>query len=73
LPNYRYVSLPELNAVLQQYNIVADRGTEGSHLYKHNGLLYRILDERGQKIGTPIKASNIYNDYQKHKNEYELF
>jgi len=61
LPNYKYASLPELNAVLRQYNIVADRGKEGSRLYKSNGLLYRILNEKGEKVGIPIKASNIYN------------
>ncbi len=61
VPGYKYSSLPELNAILRQYNIVADRGTKGSRTYDQGGLLYRILDEKGQKIGIPIKASNIYN------------
>lgn len=61
LPTYKYSSLPELNAVLRQYNIVADRGSENSRTYKSNGLVYRALDEKGQKIGAPIKASAIYN------------
>jgi hypothetical protein len=51
----------ELNAVLRPYNIVADRGKEGSRIYDNNGLVYRVLDEQGNKIGTPIKASDIYN------------
>lgn len=61
LPNYKYASLPELNAVLKQYNIVADRGKEGSRLYNSNGLMYRVLNDKGEKVGIPIKASQIYN------------
>lgn len=61
LPNYKYASLPELNAVLSQYNVAADRGGEDSRTYRRNGLTYRILDERGNKIGVPIKASDFYN------------
>jgi hypothetical protein len=61
LPTYKYASLPELNAVLRQYNVAADRGSEDSRTYKRNGLKYRILDEYGNKIGVPIKASDFYN------------
>lgn len=61
LNNYRYTSLPELNAVLKQYNVSADRGSEKSRVYRHNGLLYRILDANGKPIGVPIKASVFYN------------
>ena len=43
---YKYSSLPELNAVLKQYNVMADRGTENSITYQKKGLYYRILDER---------------------------
>jgi len=61
LKNYTYSSLPELNAVLKLYNIVADRGSENSRIYQNNGLVYRILDEKGNKIGVPIKSSAIHN------------
>lgn len=61
LPAYKYTSIPELNAVLKQYNIVADRGKEGSRLYNSKGLMYRILNDKGEKVGVPIKASQIYN------------
>lgn len=61
LNSYKYTSLPELNAVLQQYNIHADRGNEGSRIFQHKGLLYRILNEEGEAIGVPIKASSFYN------------
>lgn len=60
LTNYRYTSLPELNAVLQQYNVVADRGDEHSRFYRSNGLAYRIIDVEGKKVGVPIKASDFY-------------
>lgn len=58
--NYRYTSIPELNAVLKQYNIMADSGKEGSQMHKKKGLLYRLIDEQGKKVGVGIKASSIY-------------
>lgn len=61
LPKYKYTSLPELNAVLRQYNIVADQGNKESRIYKSGGLVYRVLDANGQKVGVPIPASHIYN------------
>jgi hypothetical protein len=60
LDKYHYTSLPELNAVLRQYNILADRGSENSKIFKGGGLVYRILDEGGKPIGVPIKASDFY-------------
>ena len=57
---YKFTSLPELNAVLKLYNVVADRGSEESRTYKNRGLHYRLLDEHGNKIGVPVKASSIY-------------
>jgi hypothetical protein len=60
--NYRYTSLPELNAVLKLYNIVADKGKENSRVAKHNGLLFHCLDSKGNPVGIPIKASSFYNN-----------
>jgi len=57
---YKYTSLPELNAILQQYNVLADKGNKGSVMFKHGGLNYWITDENGLKVGVPIKASSIY-------------
>ena len=59
--NYKFTSIPELNAVLNQYNVMADRGTEQSRTFKNNGLHYKILDEHGKPIGVPIKASLFAN------------
>ncbi len=43
------------------YNLTADRGREGGIIYHKRGLVYRVLDEKGNKIGVPIKASSIYS------------
>ncbi|WP_316835058.1 relaxase/mobilization nuclease domain-containing protein [Pedobacter nutrimenti] len=61
LKTYHYSSLPELNALLGQYNVRADRGTKDSRVYQNNGLLYRILDDQGKAVGVPLKASAFYN------------
>ncbi|AYL94209.1 relaxase/mobilization nuclease domain-containing protein [Mucilaginibacter celer] len=58
--NYKFTSLPELNAVLNQFNVLADRGGKTSVMFARNGLHYYILGSRGEKISVPIKASAIY-------------
>lgn len=60
LNTYKYSNLQELNAVLKQYNVMADPGKEDSKMFTSKGLLYRILDEKGNTVGVPIKASNFY-------------
>ena len=57
--SYRYTSLPELNAVLRQFNVAADRGVEGSTMFQKKGLLYSLIDEKGERVGIPVKASAI--------------
>lgn len=57
LKNYRYASLPELNAVLGLYRVVADQGTADSRVRQHDGLQFRVLDADGNKTGPPLKAS----------------
>jgi hypothetical protein len=61
IDHFKYTSVAELNAVLKQYNVVADTGTENGRIQKYGGLLYRLLDSRGNKIGVPIKASLFHN------------
>lgn len=56
---YKFTSLPEFNAVLQQFNVYADRGKEDGRIFKNGGMIYRVLDEKGNKIGVPVKASSI--------------
>lgn len=58
--SYRYTSIHELNAVLRRYNVIADTGKEGSQMNKKKGLMYRLIDAQGNKVGVGIKASSIY-------------
>jgi hypothetical protein len=60
LNQYKFSSLPELNAVLQLYNVNAERGDKDSRMYGKGGLVYRVLDEKGNKVGTPVKSSLFY-------------
>lgn len=57
---YKFTSLPEYNAILRQYNVLADQGEKDSRTYQHGGLIYRVLDENGNKIGVPVKASDYF-------------
>jgi hypothetical protein len=57
---YKFSSLTEFNAVLRQYNVMADRGKEGMVMYEKNGLRFSLLDSKGNKVGVPIKASALY-------------
>jgi hypothetical protein len=59
--HYKYTSLQELNSILKQYNVQADRGHEDGRIYKNRGLLYSVINEEGKQMTKPIKASEIYN------------
>jgi len=56
---YNYTSLPELNAVLRRFGVTADRGHEDTRMYRKKGLVYSLLDKKGQKRGVPLKASAL--------------
>jgi len=76
IPQYKYSTLAELNAILKLYNIRADRCGQDTDTYKHQGLLFRVLDENGNPAGTPIKASRFYmkptlKNLEKHFKENE--
>lgn len=58
--SYKFTSIEELNAILNEYNVIADRGEPGSKMYENKGLVYAILNTNGEKTGVPIKASTIY-------------
>jgi len=58
---YAFTSLAEFNAVLQQFNVRADRGAEGTLMHQKRGLLYSLVNGKGEQVGVPIKASAIYN------------
>jgi len=61
LSEYYFASLPELNAVLGLYHVFADTGGEGSRVKQHEGLVFHVLDEHGNKVGVPVKASLFYS------------
>jgi hypothetical protein len=58
--NYQYTSVAELNAILKQFNVIADRGAEDTLMFQKKGLIYSLLDEKGNKVGVPIKSSSLY-------------
>lgn len=58
LPNYyKYQTLGEYNALLSLFNITTEK-VEGELQGQHRqGLLYIPLNERGERVGNPFKAS----------------
>lgn len=60
IPNYKFTTIGELNAILNLYNITAEQGAENSKMFLHKGLVYQILDDKKKPIGIPIKASSFY-------------
>ncbi len=65
IDKYKYSSLPELNAVLTLYNVIAEPCGKGpaTHRQKglaNQGLFYRVLNDNGRSIGVPIKASAFF-------------
>lgn len=61
MSQYTYTSLSEFNAVLREFNVAADRGKEDTAMFQKKGLIYFLLDKRGNKVGVPIKASAFYS------------
>lgn len=57
--NYRFQSLGEYRALLSLYNITVEeaRGEVGGREYR--GLVYSATDEKGGKVGNPLKASRF--------------
>lgn len=61
ISSYCFTSLAEFNAILKQFNVIADRGLEDTNMFQKNGLVYSIIDANGKQVGVSIKASVIYN------------
>jgi len=57
--SYKYTSIAELNAILKQFNVTADRGAEDTAMFQKKGLVYSLLNEHGNKVGVPIKSSSL--------------
>ncbi|MFA6275782.1 MAG: relaxase/mobilization nuclease domain-containing protein [Pedobacter sp.] len=58
---YKFTSIAELNALLKHFNVVADRGNQETEMFQKKGLQFAILDNYGNKVGVPIKASSFYS------------
>ncbi|MCF0075390.1 relaxase/mobilization nuclease domain-containing protein [Dyadobacter sp. CY261] len=59
LPNFKYSSVLELNAILRHYNLIAKTGRPTSKISQNQGLAYQMLSEDGKTIGVPVKASSL--------------
>ena len=59
LKHYRFCSLGELNAILSKYNLVVEEVKTEFRGKKYDGLVYVPTDDKGNKAGTPIHASDI--------------
>ncbi|KAA6310090.1 hypothetical protein EZS27_038542, partial [termite gut metagenome] len=74
MSRFYFQSLGEYRTLLEQFNVTAEE-IKGEHDGKpYNGILYFVTDERGNKVGRPLKSSLFgkevgYKALQKH---YEL-
>ena len=59
LKHYRFCSLGELNAILSRYHLAVEEVKTEFRGKKYDGLVYVPTDEKGNKAGTPIHASDI--------------
>lgn len=59
LKHYRFCSLGELNAILSAYNLTVEEIKTEFRGKKYDGLVYVPTDEKGNKVSTPINASDI--------------
>ena len=59
LGHYRFCSLGELNAILGKYNLAVEEVKTEFRGKKYDGLVYVPTDDKGDKVSTPIHASDI--------------
>ena len=59
LKHYKFCSLGELNAILGKYNLAVEEVKTEFRGKKYDGLVYVPTDDKGNKAGTPIHASDI--------------
>lgn len=59
LKHYRFCSLGELNAILSAYNLAIEEVKTEFRGKKYDGLVYVPTDDKSNKVGTPIHASDI--------------
>ena len=59
LKHYKFCSLGELNAILGKYNLAVEEVKTEFRGKKYDGLVYVPTDDKGNKVSTPIHASDI--------------
>ena len=59
LKHYHFCSLGELNAVLSKYNLATEEVKTEYRGKRYEGLVYVPTDDKGNKVSTPIHASDI--------------
>ena len=59
MKHYHFCSLGELNAILSVYNLTVEEIKTEFRGKKYDGLVYVPTDDKGDKVGTPIHASDI--------------
>ena len=57
--HYTFCSLGELNAVLRKYNLAVEEVKTEYRGKQYDGLVYVPTDDKGNKVSTPIHASDI--------------
>ena len=59
LKHYEFCSLGELNAILSVYNLAVEEVKTEFRGKKYEGLIYVPTDDKGDKVSSPIHASDI--------------
>lgn len=59
MKHYRFCSLGELNAILGKYNLAVEEVKTEFRGKNYDGLVYVPTDDKGNKVSTPIHASDI--------------
>ena len=59
MKHYSFCSLGELNAILSRYNLAVEEVKTEYRGKQYEGLVYVPTDDKGNKVSTPIHASDI--------------
>lgn len=62
LMRYQFQSLGEFRALLSLYNVTVEETKGEAHGREYHGLVYSVVDERGNKTGNPFKSSILGKD-----------
>jgi hypothetical protein len=71
MSHFYFQSFGEYRTLLEQFNVTVEE-VKGEHRGKpYQGLIYSVIDDKGEKVGVPIKSSKFgksvgYNTMQKH-------